>query len=155
MPIKNIRHPGNDTYYGKITSLDEDEKKVLSEVGMVSESNFDSTLFSVDTNGKISLSNIYNDYGVLSILSDENYAIDLKDYIKFVDNKGDILVTIDTNNTEINNHLQVDGSMEVTGDASFKGVVEVPTPTTNGQAVNKEYVDKLFSSIVNGDNLKY
>lgn len=77
MPIKNIRHPGNDTYYGKITSLDEDEKKVLSEVGMVSESNFDSTLFSVDTNGKISLSNIYNDYGVLSILSDENYAIDL------------------------------------------------------------------------------
>lgn len=34
MPVKNIRLPGNSVYYGKITGIDEDEKKILEEAGI-------------------------------------------------------------------------------------------------------------------------
>lgn len=34
MPVKNIRLPGNSVYYGKITGIDEDEKKILEDAGI-------------------------------------------------------------------------------------------------------------------------
>lgn len=48
----------------------------------------------------------------------------------------------------IYNHLQLNGSLEVQGTATFKDAVEVQEPTADGNPATKKYVDdKLASSI--------
>lgn len=39
------------------------------------------------------------------------------------------------------NVVTISGTQTITGDKTFTGLVEVPTPTTGGEAANKDYVD--------------
>lgn len=172
MAIKNKRNPTNQSLEGEIVSVTDKEKKILKDAGVggdidtemsdtsenavqnkvikkyidgkaVSIDDFDSTLFSMENN-KISITNLYNDNGIFSLSN--GYSVDIKDYIKVIDDSGNVLVDFEKDNTEVKNHLQCDGSMEVVGDATFKGIVEVNEPTTDGQVANKKYVDDAISS---------
>lgn len=97
-------------------------KAYVDSKGYVTTDAFDSTLFSKE-NSKITLTNVSNSNGIFSIVSDSKYAIDMKDYVKIVDESGDVLADFEKAGTEIKNHLQCDSTMEVVGNATFGGNV--------------------------------
>lgn len=138
MPVKAKRNPTNTALEGKIIGLDEEEKQVLKDsgIGTLTFDDFDSSLFAMEDN-KISLSHIYNENGILSFVSDSDYAIDIKDYVKIIGSNGDILASF--NDTDI----------------AIYRAMEIQEPTLDSNPATKKYVDDLFNSIVNGDALKY
>ena len=53
MPVKNIRLPGNSVYYGKLTGLDEDEKRILEDAGISSDNElYDATTATILSLGR-------------------------------------------------------------------------------------------------------
>lgn len=114
--ILELRHTINEFLDGSI----EGDKGISIE-------DFDEKLFAIEDE-KVSLKNIYNENGIVSIVSEENYTIDLKDYFKVTNSSGDVLMSVDNNSIVM-----------------YKDV-EVPTPTSENQAVNKSYVDTAVAN---------